>query len=167
MCFFCQGGTVAEYNDTVSANISKTGWHLTGVEASPGQPRWVYTIGLIESFEHPELVVVGGCCIDCSGAQLNDLGRLVEAGTRFSESAAVCDCHAGGPARFGRVHPGHWQTDRFAAWTNYYAPLDGPVQPEALQVINPAGPGLWQDDVASWRKFRLDRPPLRHARHRR
>lgn len=166
MCFVCDGGTIDEYNEIVSANIERAGWHLTGVEASDRTPGWVYTIGLIERFDHPELVVMGGCCMQCAAAQLNNLGRLIESGTRMAVDTAVCDCHPGGPARFGPVHPAQWN-DRLGTWVMYYQPLGLPFERSALQVINRAPSGRWQDELASWRSLRLDRPPLRQTRHRR
>lgn len=166
MCFICDGGTHDEYDAIVAANIEKSGWHLTGVEASGHNPGWVYSIGLIESFGHPELIVMGDCCMQCAAAQINDLGRLIKAGTHCTVDSAVCAGHPGGPARFGPVHGAHWK-DRLGTWLNYYAPLGLPFQPSALQVINRNLSGMWQDDAKSWRHLRLDRPPLRQTRHRR
>lgn len=162
----CDGGTVDEYNAIVSNNIEKSGWHLTGVDRSDSSPGWVYTIGLIERFDHPELVVMGGCCMECAAAQLNDLGRLIQAGTRLAVGTAVCDGHPGGPARFGHVHAGRWK-DRLGSWMTYYTPLGLPFERSALQVINRDTSGLWQDETRLWSNLRLDRPPLRQARHRR
>lgn len=164
MCFICDGGTHDEYDAVVAANMKKFGWHLTGVEASRGSPGCVDTIGLIERFDHPELIVMGGCCMQCGAAHLNDLGRLIEAGTSCTVDSAVCAGHPGGPARFGPVHAGHW-SNRLGTWMNYYKPRGMPFEPAALQVITQDLSGAWQDEVSSWRHLRLDRPPLRHARH--
>ncbi len=166
MCFICDGGTHDEYDLIVEANIKRVGWHLTAVEATSRSPGWVYSIGLLESFDHPELVVMGSCCMECGGAQLNDLARLIEAGSRFAPGTAACDGHAGGPARFGSVHAAQWESDRFATWVNYYGPRGLPVQPAAVQVISRDVAGRWQDETPEWRNLRLDRLPARHRHSR-
>ncbi len=43
---------------SIEANISRCGWHATAVFGGP-EPPWVYTIGVIETWRHPELIVFG------------------------------------------------------------------------------------------------------------
>lgn len=167
MCFMCDGGTTEDYDLAVTANIKDFGWHLTGVEQSARSPSWVYSIGLIERFDHPELIVTGICCMPCAAQGLNEIGTLIQEGSRFSTGDELAGGCPGGTARFGAVHPSHWTTDRFNAWVNHYGPQRQTLEPSALQVITRSLDGPWQDEIQSqWHRLRLDRPALRRPRRR-
>ena len=45
----------------VLRDIQRVGWHVTGVFASKGEqgPEWAFSIGLFQSFGHPEVIVFG------------------------------------------------------------------------------------------------------------
>jgi hypothetical protein len=43
----------------VIANIAEFGWHCVNVIEDDGHPPWSYTIGLYETWNHPELIVIG------------------------------------------------------------------------------------------------------------
>src|ERR1700734_3219954 len=43
----------------VIANVNEFGWHCVNVIEDDGHPPWSYTIGLYETWEHPELIVIG------------------------------------------------------------------------------------------------------------
>jgi Domain of unknown function (DUF4262) len=43
----------------VIANINEYGWHCVNVIEDDGHPPWSYTIGLYDTWEHPELIIVG------------------------------------------------------------------------------------------------------------
>jgi hypothetical protein len=43
----------------VLANINEFGWHCVNVVEDDAHPPWSYTIGLYETWEHPELIIVG------------------------------------------------------------------------------------------------------------
>ena len=40
-------------------NIAEYGWHCVNVVEDNGCPPWSYTIGLYETWEHPEFIVIG------------------------------------------------------------------------------------------------------------
>jgi len=43
----------------VIANINEFGWHCVNVIEDDSHPCWSYTIGLYETWEHPELIIIG------------------------------------------------------------------------------------------------------------
>ena len=43
----------------VVANINEFGWHCVNIIEDNGCPPWSYTIGLYETWNHPELIVIG------------------------------------------------------------------------------------------------------------
>lgn len=43
----------------VLANIAEFGWHCVNVIEDDGHPPWSFTIGLYETWGHPELIIIG------------------------------------------------------------------------------------------------------------
>lgn len=43
----------------VLADINEYGWHVTNVIEDDDHPPWSFTIGLFETWNHPELIIVG------------------------------------------------------------------------------------------------------------
>jgi hypothetical protein len=58
MCDICNGRTPDRAIADLRAFIRRTGWGVQGVEPDPGSPGWAYTIGLLTSYDHPELLIV-------------------------------------------------------------------------------------------------------------
>lgn len=144
--------------------IERVGWNLMSVFGEPAFPSWTYSIGLIERFAHPELVVVGLDAEPASGL-LNACGRAIAGGGRF---AAGDDVEvAGTMIRFGRVHRKHWSTDLFAKWHHYYEAVGRSPEPRAaLQVLWPDTAGRFPRDRGFDRRLRpfvrlLDIPSVR------
>jgi hypothetical protein len=65
-------------------DVRSFGWHLTGVAADEEGPAFVYSVGLYESFRHPELIVFG-LPVDTLFQMINALGDEVQAGARFDD----------------------------------------------------------------------------------
>lgn len=43
----------------VIADIEKFGWHCAHILEENGEPPWTFTIGLYETWQHPELIITG------------------------------------------------------------------------------------------------------------
>jgi Domain of unknown function (DUF4262) len=43
----------------VLSNIAEFGWHCVNVIEDDGHPPWSFTIGLFETWDHPEFIVIG------------------------------------------------------------------------------------------------------------
>ena len=43
----------------VLSNIAEYGWHCVNVLEDDGHPPWSFTIGLYETWNHPELIIIG------------------------------------------------------------------------------------------------------------
>src|SRR5689334_13370265 len=52
----CGGERVSE-DDEIDRSVVQHGWHAIGVDDH--EPPFLYTIGLISQFQHPELVILG------------------------------------------------------------------------------------------------------------
>ena len=84
MCFLCDGGTIEDLERLIAAHIIEPGWHVAGVEGAGRDASWAYTIGLLERFDHPELIVTGCCCGPCAMACVNSLAASVRDGARYA-----------------------------------------------------------------------------------
>ncbi len=161
MCDICDGKTHDQVEAETRGHIRRLGWALRGVEPSPESHGWVYTIGLLDSYDHPELVLVdddwarGGALLNVLGRAVRDgdilqPGDTIDLGERWAE---VID-----------VHPEHLFSDVLALWYNVRGPGSGllPLDPEAYQVV--VHGTLPDGDVLP--DVRLDRPGPVLGRHR-
>ena len=48
-----------DYDDRLMENVDEVGWHYVVVSGDDEGPGFVFTIGLFQNREHPELIVVG------------------------------------------------------------------------------------------------------------
>lgn len=88
------------------------GWVL--VQVTGGSTAWCYTIGLLENFDHPELVLFD---VDVQ-TQHRAMKPLVDLVTRHGELPAARLAALG--LRCGEVHADHLGGDLFGAWANRY-----------------------------------------------
>ena len=136
MCVICDGMTREEVFSGEFVRIAVNGFTMIQVEANP---RWTYTIGLVQSFSHPELVVTG--LPGAAGGLITDVVERIRDGQRFdadSTPLTLCDCCTS--VAFGAVHTAQWEFGRFNQWLNYYGRLGGELPiPDAVQV-------LWHDE---------------------
>jgi hypothetical protein len=71
MCLMCDGWSANEVNADLHDKIVRFGWTMIGVDDTPAEQVWTYTIGLADH-DHPELVVAG-VSIDRAMVVLTDL----------------------------------------------------------------------------------------------
>jgi hypothetical protein len=142
VCVICDGGSFEEMLSGEFVRIAVHGFTMISVESATP---WTYTIGLVRSFEHPELVVTG---LPTVGAELiTDVVDRIREGERFDASSprlSLCDCMS---VAFGAVHPGQWSRGRFDQWLRYYEWLgQEPPAPDAVQVVWPDSAGRFPPD---------------------
>ena len=142
MCALCDGGTHEELFTNDFIRIAIDGFVLVGVDAP--MP-WMYTIGLVQSFAHPELVMTGPG-FEVSAHLLSHTIERIRNGDRFTATSppmSPCDC----TVAFGPVHPAQWEYGRFANWVAYYDWLGGePPARKAIQVLWRSGDGRFPPD---------------------
>jgi hypothetical protein len=131
MCVLCDGGTQDELFFSQFGKILKYGFTTVMVEApSP----WAYTIGLVQSFGHPELTLAGlpECCTSTVVCEVTD---RIRDGERFDVSSPPLTFEWG-TVRFGPVDPDQWAKGRFDAWLEYYRAVGGEPPPlDIVQVV--------------------------------
>jgi hypothetical protein len=127
MCFMCDGGTMQEWCDDTARRIHEYGFTLMCVDGR--RSSWTYTIGLVETFGHPELVITE--LSDYAPEILTHLVHDVRRGERFEVGAPDASVH-GIPLRVGAVHPTQWIHGRFNMWEEYYGHRGDALQLPAL-----------------------------------
>lgn len=117
MCRMCDGATREEMRADLRRKIDTNGWAAQAVEPGNGFPGWVYTIGLMERFGHPEFVVVA-CDAVAAYAILTDLVLRVEAGGWLADLDEV-RLHDG-TRSLGWAHAAQLRAGLLSSWTDLY-----------------------------------------------
>src|SRR4051812_5045837 len=117
MCEMCEGKTRFEVLLDLGERIRRNGYVMQGVDGGHSDPSWVYTIGLLDHLDHPELIVAGPE-VEMAATVISDAIALVERG---SPIAGGDDVHFGDLSfRAVDVHPHHFHSSAFALWHEYY-----------------------------------------------
>lgn len=144
MCRMCDGWTLDEAQADLHDRKQRFGWALQGVE---GSRPWAYSIGLLERFGHPELVMAG-VPLDAAAAMINALGDRIQAGEDFLEGDRIREGEV--ELEVGDVHPVHLTNGLVRQWEEHYGRHRELAPPElwVLQVM----------PVPVVERFRLSRP---------
>jgi Domain of unknown function (DUF4262) len=86
----------------VRATIDESGWWVGLVAEDEDGPGFAYTIGLLERFDHPEIMVIG-LAPQTMHRILNVCGELVRAGARFRHGASCSDVLDGHHVQFRQI----------------------------------------------------------------
>ena len=142
------------YEQSIVDNVREFGWHCTSVGGGEEAPPFTYSIGLWESFDHPELVVIG---LDTNLAHsvLSKVARAVEVGEAFDLSQPTDRLLDNYSCVFLAVPPEQY-ADLILSACWYYRNEEIPV----YQVIWPSLEGLfpWHPDASD--EVRLSQPVL-------
>jgi hypothetical protein len=154
MCDMCKGATRDDVVAKLHLQIVERGFAIVPVGTAAGDKGWAYTIGLIESRDHPELVVAG-YQLGCAVFVLNELGTAVLAGARLDATGYGLAFHG---AEIGArwVHEKHLRDNLIAAWHWYYGSIGRhDLVPTALQICLPDGGFCFEHQTS---QPRLDDP---------
>lgn len=157
MCLYCDGYSDGEVRRDLELRIAAYGWGVEGVEApvdGPGEP-WAYTVGLVEGFGVPELLVVGlgfreAChLLNRCGSVLAKGGTPDDLWDEFALRAEVVADH---------LLTG---TDLVNSWTWFYG--SPPMQGQFLQLVPEFGIDELQAELEDDLDQDPDSPELRAA----
>src|SRR5438067_3104724 len=112
-----------------------------------GGPPWVYTVGLLDTFGHPELTLIG-LPIEEGYHAVMQWAELIKGGVHPKVGGVVDDA-AGFPAKFVEVHPRHWEPDAewFCDWHRYHWFIGRITFPlRVLQLVYPDDLGRFPGD---------------------
>jgi hypothetical protein len=152
----CDGQGLEEVLADNAAVLARSGFMLQGVVGPGGidDPGcWVYTVGLLDSATHPEMIIAGAS-LNISSSVLSMLAQAAIGGERFAVGETI-DLGEG-IARVGAVHPIHYERDTFNVW--HELRQRGDVRARKLSAVQIVLPGeLSPFGEASWQPVLADR----------
>jgi hypothetical protein len=121
----------SEVDQRVTEDVKRYGWHVTYVREESGLPGWTFSIGLFETFKHPE-VLIFGLSMDVSTAVINRLGKSIESGKVYEAGFYYPEVFESIECVFHSVEP-IWFPVFLGTATRFYKECEFPV----LQCIWP------------------------------
>ena len=134
------------------ADIASHGWHIVGVNADNDGPDFAFSVGLLHTLGHPEIMIMG-LKHPISASLINDMGDAIRSGTKYEAGKCYDDIAAGFPLAFVAIDKRYYRDYLgYALW--FYRTLDFPV----LQCVWPDKSGVfpWESGYDS-RFFDLQR----------
>jgi Domain of unknown function (DUF4262) len=145
---------LSEKDAKLLQTLEQWGWFVIKVGAGDSEPAFAYSIGLYENFKHPEIILFG---LDLRAMHqvINDVGKRIREGERFSEAHRYDDLFEGYECEFRKVNSNHYDgLLNYAIW--YYK--DEPFP--ALQLIWPDSAGVFPWEEGYDERFRKEQPSL-------
>ena len=130
------GRSFLDVMDVLYGEMCRRDFAIMQVGESREDRGWAYTIGFVERFEHPE-VLIAGYPLSEAVEILEAAGRLLDRGRRIDRSRSLSwrgDC----PLGLVKVDPSYLEGELMAAWYWIYGD-DPPVPLSALQIVLPDG----------------------------
>ena len=138
-------------------DVKKHGWHVIKVMADAEALPFAYTIGLYQTFHHPEIIVVG-LPVDTGHVLLNIAGDGIRAGGTYREGMHAEEFLDEYRCPFRSVHARHYPT--YLGWAMWFY---GGEDFSVLQLVYPDRYHQWPWDPGVEPSFRLMQPILTSA----
>ncbi len=140
--------------DDIRATIAAHGWIVMRIDADDQGPGFAYTIGLEDSFAHPEVILVG-LRMETAQVVLNNVVANIRGGATYGAAEAYSEILKGYSVTFRSV-PEYQHAAYLGTALRYY----GERAFRALQLIYPNRDGLWPWDTEVSNAFRELQPVL-------
>ena len=138
----------------LAADVATHGWIVMRISADSPGPDFAYSIGLVRTYGHPEIIIVG-LPMDVAHQIINDVGAAVRDGTRF-KAGETSDAFFNGYDVTFRAVP-EYQYGAYLGWgRRFYGNSEFPV----LQLVYPDPDGRWPWQEAVTPEFRELQPVL-------
>ena len=142
-------------------DVARYGWHLISVEADAEGPAFTYTVGMMLTLEHPE-VILFGLRTPTMGQVLNDIGGEIRRGRPFGEPGLYEWIIEGYACKIAAVDPRfHVDYLGFAMWHRRHVGQTGSLV--AVQCLWPDKGGRFPDEPGCDSTV-VVRQPLLHGR---
>ncbi|GEO09511.1 DUF4262 domain-containing protein [Segetibacter aerophilus] len=134
--------------EKIKAGIEHYGWYVIQVLEDDNNPPFGYSIGLFETFGHPEVLIVG-LKLELIHSLINIIGEQIRNGETFQESHFYSDILTNYQCYFTSVNPESYNDYVYQA-INYYNESNFPL----LQYIYPTVKGIypweaeWPEEIA-------------------
>ena len=135
------------------SDIEEFGWHVVKILEDDKGPGFCYSIGLFETFNHPEIIIVGPN-LDLAHTLINNIGEDLKNGMGYETGKLYPDILDGFDCLMLKVKEEHYkQHFGYAQW--YYKNKSFPV----LQCIYPTVKGVYPWE-AHWPENIKDLQPI-------
>ena len=98
-------------------DINQIGWHVVMIPEEQGTPGWAYSVGLFQSFRHPE-VITFGLPINVASSVVNEIGYAASVGRGVAAGVVSSDILDGLNCTFRPVLPKWYRP--FLGYGNWY-----------------------------------------------
>lgn len=144
---------LTEYDKKILNDIDIYGWHVIMVPEDEQGPSFGYSVGLFQSFDHPEIIVIG-LKLEAIHYLLNKMGDAIREGIRFEPGQFYSNLLEGVDCYFTSVHPDHYK--EYVDYGKWYYKEE---MFSLLQCIYPTVTGIypWQ---AQWPDILKDQQPV-------
>lgn len=86
---------MGEYEEGLAASVATHGWVVMRVSANGDGPDFAYSIGMVRTLGHPEIIIVG-LPHDRAHRIINDVGAAARRGERFTAGDVSDEFLSGG-----------------------------------------------------------------------
>lgn len=119
------------------ADIASHGWHIVGVDADDAGPGFAFSVGILYTLGHPEILIMG-LRPEVAANLINIIGDAIRAGKSFEAGKQYRDIAVGFPLAFVAMDARYFREYLgYALW--FYRALDFSV----LQCIWPDKAGVF------------------------
>jgi hypothetical protein len=108
---------LTEYEISVLQRREQHGWFVNRIAEDASGPGFAYSFGLYEEFGHPEIIVFG-LAGETMHRLINDVGKLVRRGAKYSAGDQTSDLLKGHSCAFGVVNPLRYR--KTCTWTVWF-----------------------------------------------
>ena len=136
---------IDKVEERVLGDIARFGWHLIQINADTQGPAFVYSIGMMETLGHPEMIMCG-LAPKVMATVINCVGHQVRKGRNFAKLGLFEGLLEGYACKVIPVHE-RWHTEYFgyAMWHRRYVGKINTLK--ALQCLWPDKNGKFPDEV--------------------
>lgn len=140
MCMMCDGASPEEVIDRYVELVDEHGWMTVAVDGTPRSPGWAYTIGLTETYGHPELAMVT-CSATMAQHQFQaivqdiEMGHVVAPGRHDLARSGSVTCRGVDPNQLAAGLIAYWP--RVASRLGWDMTVPDVIQIEARDVLCP------------------------------
>lgn len=126
-------------------HIERVGWALICIEPDQEGPGFVYSVGMMHTLDHPEIIMFG-LDIDLMASVINGMGEEIRAGRRFDEDGLYDGLLEGCACKCVAVDDRHFpEYFGYAGWHRRYLGKIGTLR--AIQCLWPGKvDGLFPDE---------------------
>lgn len=133
-----------ETEQNILTDIGRYGWSLIGVPECAEGPSFVYSIGMMHTLDHPE-VIMFGLDIELMWRIVNDIGADVRNGRRFIDTGLYEGVIEGFACKVKPVAEAHHTTYLgYAMWHRRHVGRIGTLR--AVQCLWPDRDGVFPDE---------------------